>query len=416
MGKKGTFKLDNITSDKRYSDLKCKDKIVWFKDNQAEQEELAEYYKDFLKLYPVPTYTNSGLLSTDFIDSCTFIGRIPLETQLKNVEGGKDIWNIYLVTDNEYKNIYLSVDITSPIFWIKYSSRKVLFENIDLVLETYQSLYTLDFEKEVRGFIGTQKMLDLDLDSIEQHFILNNFTEYLMWGSKWRDHPFRKTYINREVTSAESVFFTTQAMKQLDDNTKRISVRTNFSKSIITVEDHDGAYVVNIKYNPTFNTGLDEVNRIFMREYPDDLPLDVVVSIVNFPFITHTGLLQLDPITEYNFIMAFLVANTTNMYEEMLPYLENIATNSDQENLKIIATNYYTRLKQSIGVDKILEDQQTEQFIKDKISDLNKGKDENEIQKEILEEIDRRLDSLKIRDKCVKEYLTGIVEGLIKNK
>lgn len=265
MGKKGTFTSYNIKNDRRYDLLKCKSDINWLNLDDTECESIKEHYIECLKQDKV-----ANIEKVDFINECTFLAIIQLsETQ--------NLWNIYVVVDTDCKNVYLTLDISPPMFWQKYSNRKSFFDNLDVTVSAYRSDYTpiKQFKKEYKAYLGSDFK---SVHDFENHFILCNFTEYLIWGSKWTDHPFRN---KKHITNEETLLFTNLAMIQKDRFTKTVSVRTNFSKSVITVECYNNMFFLNVKYNPVNN-----VNCINLKDYPLDLPLDVVLAIVKFPLIT----------------------------------------------------------------------------------------------------------------------------------
>lgn len=451
MGRKNTFKPSLLINDKSLSSKQSRsgiddpltkpshfNKIIWFTNNDYKTKiddtvcDTMEKYIGFLKNSVFGDIDQSNIFNTNDIVSYIVVGICEINSFIKlNIDDDVKQY-MYLITDKDYKKLFLSLDITYPIFWYSFDTKKSLIDSFDSVYEAYnQKKYTIDHTSVCRGFIGTEKMLDVDIDSIENHFIMNKYTEPLLWGSKWKDHPFRHVYLsvsnNTNLNSRKNIIYTSQAMRQIDSSTHHISVRSQLSKSVITVEDNEGAYIVNIQYNPLHLTGLknnpiSNINKLTGSEYPDDIPMDILISIINFPFVTHTGILDLSPLTSYNFLIAYMIANTSQLCSELIQKIHKVINklkddNSSDKELLEFAIQFVKNLQANTTVDDIFTNENVMQLIYDKISSLHKNeKTFQEIKDEITEEIDKKLEKLKIYDSEFKSYLQNIVNSILVDK
>src|SRR3972149_6461464 len=197
MGRVNSFNPEYLKNDKIFNKLQNIDKITLLFNNDQ---------KDFMKKY----------FELEDVDDFKLIGLIEINKILKTKieEERKDF--IFLISDNNYKEMFVSIGQNSKSFWYKFTSKKGFFENFDKFYKTYnKEVYEKNYSKKCRGFVGTEKMLDLTIFDIENHLIVNPNTEILIWGSKWSDNPFRKIYMERSLTKYEDITYSIQAMKQL---------------------------------------------------------------------------------------------------------------------------------------------------------------------------------------------------------
>jgi Ca2+-binding EF-hand superfamily protein len=302
---------------------------------------------------------------------------------------------MYLVCDPDYTEIYLGIDRSHPVFWYKYTNKKRFYEHFDAIYETYNPKeYGLQFTNFCRGFVGSERMLDANMENLENFLMDNNFTEFLIWGSRWPDHPHRDMYINGTVNEKSNILYTKRALMQKQDAIRSASVRTRFSKSIITLEDHNGAYIVNIQYNGLTTDQIPEINEYFGRYYPNDLPVDVIVAMAELPFVTHVGLLRLEGITNNNFMMASLVANSKQMYCEMLEVVDEVLARKDNTEDKAKMFQYF---KKNINANMKLYE----------IFESIKDDDDSNLE----EELNSQLSSIK--DESLKQHVINIVKDIL---
>ena len=87
----------------------------------------------------------------------------------------------------------------------------------------------LTMKYPVEGLLRTENMLDADIEALESHLTNNDYTESLLWGSKWKDNPLRELYLTKKVSSRQHEVYNTQAMKQHSKCAYSVSVRVEFS-------------------------------------------------------------------------------------------------------------------------------------------------------------------------------------------
>jgi hypothetical protein len=128
-----------------------------------------------------------------------------------------------------------------------------------------------------RYFVGNERMLDTDIHGIENHYIASPFTAELSWGSAALDDPWparltsHATFINDVLRNS----------KQDDDGIYSTSFRLQHSRAILTIEDHVGLFVIEIRYQPSNHREvIAGVNRRFDLAFPADMPVDGVAALL----------------------------------------------------------------------------------------------------------------------------------------
>lgn len=408
MGRKNTFLPKNLKKSKLFKELKFSDKIEWYPEGTT----LEDYIKDLLTNFPIKSVDDIGEL-TNYKDYL-MIGKYEINSNLKV---DSDIFNyMYLICDPEYKTISFSIETNYPLFWYTYETRKELNEAFDMLYEAYNPKeYNLNFEKNCRGFIGTDDALEGDIDYITNQFIINPDSECLFWGSKWRDYPFRSLF-NGKVSHKQILMMSSQAMKQSDGAPFKLNVRSKFSKSIITIEDYKGIYIANVKYNPIEYKGIKKiVTNNKDRDYPIDLPIDVITSMMLYPFLSHKSILKLDKLTNYNFYIATLIANTKNMNKELVQITnEIIKENKENDSIKKICENFLKTHKFNMEVDELFTDKSVTTYIEKKIANIqNDVQTFDQVKDDIYKEIENRIENLKQGDNESKEQMTKIINNIL---
>ena len=211
---------------------------------------------------------------------------------------------LFIISDNV--NYFVSIGNTLPMFWYTITNSK----EFDSLLEYYDGhSYPTSYTNTIRYYIGNFDSINLYIEEIENFFLLNNNCEKLLWGSKWVDHPFRKQYLTEYITYADNLYFSAQAMKQ--DNIYTMNVLTKYSKSLISIENHDGTYILSVSYIPALNhNNIPTINKVFNQSYLNDMPIDVITCIINFPAMTVNEVIHEEPFTDYNIHIIELLANT----------------------------------------------------------------------------------------------------------
>ncbi len=112
--------------------------------------------------------------------------------------------------------------------------------------------------------------------------------------------------------------------------------------------------------------------------------------------------------------MTSLVANDKSTMEELIPYLENIVKETDDENIREITEAYIKNIRKNERMDEILLDNNIGIFIDEKIKSFqNKNQTLDEIKKDIEIKVKEKLKQLDYYDKDFKKYLIDIIEKII---
>lgn len=446
MGRKDSFNPVNLRKDKQFEKLKYGKNIDWVKQSveqiaQADpkkkatakksskkrisgasvqaallepKESLKSFFKYIKEYASFDDKFDMTIFGMEEFEGHLIIGKCQINGHLNYVDKeGKEY--MYLISDEEYKNIWLSIGKCFPICWYKYTSKKGFYDSFDMLYETYtKEEYNLDLQKTSRAFVGTEQMLTLSIEDLEKHMVSNPNTEELLWGSKWKDHPFRSVYMNKEISNMDSFMFANQAMQQIDDETYSCSVRTEFSKSIITFEDYNGAFIVDVRYNPIEAPQVETINKEIERQYPSDMPTDVIQTLMNLPYVTHVGLLKIRPVTSYTFVVSSLIANNRDMYEELVPEIKTILSETPDPGVREFGKIFLHNLEKNTKLDDVFGDKKIEEFIKSKIDNLQgEVQTLEEVRDEIWVKLDKKLEQLNFKDKDFKDHVTNIINNIL---
>jgi len=406
--KKGEFNPELLKNDINVKSLDNYNKIEWLYNNTEYVKEFIEHLKgvenekdkDFKdKIYKTLDDSNKNII----------IGRRRFEN-LMPIENIKDDVYIYLITDNKYTKLYISIDKTFPFFWYKYNTKKEFIDKFDYLCLLYdEPNYNLSFQGKMRGFIGTEKMLSVDFDGVAKLLIENRFTDGLVWGSVWKDYPFRNLYLTNNISKHEHMIYTEQAMKQLTNEMMHLNTRTRFSKSIVTLENHNGAFIISVQYKKTPVPQIQEVNNILEKKYNLDIPIDVIQTIASLPFTTHLELLYSEPISAHNIILATFITNDSDMYKEILPILIKLSPLCHNEE-KEIADFFIEKIQANLQFYSLLKEQEVDDYVFEQIYDLmNNVEKFKEIKDNIYNLLSKKLCSIKPSDAKIKDYLSRLM-------
>ena len=154
-------------------------------------------------------------------------------------------------------------------------------------LEEALSVYALDtaspdvrrFRRRSRGFLGTEGILEMDRETLIGHLSMHPLGESLFWGSEHDIDPWPETIETEDLS-----LFADGAdvhMAQRDGAVWSLSFRAIASRAVITIEDHEGIFVVQVRYDPAPHSAqLRAFGAQFQLSWPDDLPLDVATLLV----------------------------------------------------------------------------------------------------------------------------------------
>lgn len=296
----------------------CMEKeIIWIdNDDTINMKNYIEYISAIDIYNDINTRLN---ITWESYKTMKIVGICEMNKYLKfEKEGCEDL--MYILKDDKGKK-YISIGRCHPIFWYKYDTKR--FSDIYNIYN--QESYSTDFNgNQQSAFIGNEEMLGLTIHELENHLIFHKYSEKLIWGSKWDDYPFRDCFMNNSVSYIDSIIYTGQSMRQISDDYYTVSVRTNYSKSIITINNFPDAYIINIKYNPIINHRIDNINKLITRNYKSDLPMDIIILLLNFPFMTSNTINHTKPFTEFNFYLLSLLIPEQSELKQLLEAKKDI--------------------------------------------------------------------------------------------
>lgn len=190
-------------------------------------------------------------------------------------------------------------------------------------------------------------------------------------------------------------------MKQYEKSEYCVSIRTNYSKSIITIHCHENAFILELKYNGINTKQIESINDIFGRNYKTNIPIDIIMTLINFPFVTYTNILQMKPLTIFHFYIITLLVNEIKLFDDILPQLDIILNDK--------SGNYDDELKEYIG-DFIYKNNSDKQLVQI-INEINI----HELIKETIEQIniDEIISKIMEKYKCIgNNYIKSELDKL----
>jgi hypothetical protein len=364
-GKTNNFK--NFHKIQTHNKIKHIDKIIWNKNLSKEKK---VPIKDIIySLQMAETEISKKLeIKLDSYLNYNVLGHILTDND-----------PIYLITDDCYKVLYISIGKSHPIFWYKFTTKKDFTNSFDNIYEKYtKTEYDMNMSKSVKVFVGDINILSINIHDIENHLLLQKYTDKLIYGSMWKDHPFRDEYKNSYIDPIKSVILTGQAMRQDEKLPYCVNVRTLYSKSLITMYDYDDIFILEIAYNPVVSNQVKNINSLLERNYNNDIPIDVLISIFGFPFITHTDIIKMKPLTRYHiFILSILVMHDSDLVLELAEDFKKLIENKDNDNFDEVVydeINSYLKLSNDLKLfRKIIQDKEIDDMIEsNKVNELEK--------------------------------------------
>ena len=141
-----------------------------------------------------------------------------------------------------------------------------------------------------RYFVGNERMLDTDIHGIENHYVASPFTAELTWGSSSLEDPW-PARVEGAVPVGNFMHDVLRNSKQDDDSLYTTSFRLQHSRGTLTIEDHDGLFVFEIRYLPSpHREVVVGVNRRFELAFPSDMPVDGVAALLGLSLQTESML------------------------------------------------------------------------------------------------------------------------------
>jgi hypothetical protein len=172
---------------------------------------------------------------------------------------------------------FLPGDLFPPSLWIDLKQDPARLLSAFAEYLPSENSPELSLTKSVRGFLGSEQDLEMDLDDFAQWLTLHPLTDNKGWGSIHESDPFEV----EEPASKRSlpvVKADDDELDQADDAIPSVSFRTKYSRSIIRIEDHDDFFVIQAKYRPTDLSGR------LSDKIPADVPADLAGILAHLAF------------------------------------------------------------------------------------------------------------------------------------
>lgn len=276
--------------------------------------------------------TNTGIITdtnTDFIDSeiddteitinvekCRVVGyRTP--TNPKYQVFNQDIMEMSLFVVSDLCNyICVSVGYSHPDWWyiIPIIDKHIDIPKIEYLLEQYDRSDIETYSYCDYAILGNSKKMNITMEAVEHHIMTSKLVEVFTWGSKYSGYPYNKDEVDRSIGKTK-IEFITNARKQ-SSLLYTMSFTTLYSQSIIKVIQHRKFIVYQIQYNPISyqHPIINILNDDYDKTYPEDFPVDVIIAILQFPYLSFREIVE-----EYS-----------DSVEEMIPFLKVMIPLVDQ--------------------------------------------------------------------------------------
>jgi hypothetical protein len=255
---------------------------------------------------------------------------------------------IYLISDSEYKFLYLSIGICNPLFWLEFTTKTSLKSNLKKIIKQYSFAEntSIHLGSLFKGIVYSENNSE-EMLNIKKILISNNLSDNLVWGSAWKDYPFRNQYLKtKNINFRRSM--NNESLKQLN-NIFKISCKTRFSKSIVTFEYSNNIITLIIKYNPIINSNISDINNKLNTNYPDDIPLDVLGILDNIDINNLSSFLELYYSKSNNLDVLMRLIDNINFKNELETNLKKLKKKTKNNKFKNIIKNNLKKIKDKVN-------------------------------------------------------------------
>ena len=235
-------------------------------------------------------------------------------------------------------------ELMPPFLWFAVGQDlQGVFEALDADT-TCETSPALELPRVCRAFMGTHELLETDLDGLMQHLSVCPFVESLFWGSAHDEDPW-PLQIDASLLDTVGLEATVQLAQQ-PQSPRSLSLRTVASRSVLTIEDHEGVFVAQARYEPASHAEqILAINAQFGAHYPADLPLDVVAALLGFYFEGAPALREFMAQTQdgeelalYLHVLSCVRHGEVGLAEELRPWLAH-----RDEQVRLIAAEVALR-------------------------------------------------------------------------
>ena len=276
---------------------------------------------------------------------------------------------IYIILNNTDEELFLAPGVIIPQLWYKVND----INSIEQIINIFDpKKYSNEYECTIRYFLGRSNEYD-DVDKIHDYFILNNFTEVLLYGSAWELFPekIREHIKNIHIGPREYNKMCLYASKQKSEEFS-ISTHTLYSKSKIKFEDNNGIHIIQISYNPVVNETINIINKIKNTTYPNNIPIDLLLVLIQFgDLMTYKDILSTKGLNSETIESAISLAHFNEKAQldiiNILSEKRKFADNNTSSLLK----KYCIFLSSNLEISKIIKSDKFADFIDTKVRDSN---------------------------------------------
>lgn len=238
--------------------------------------------------------------------------------------------SIYILTNKSYNKLYISIGICNPLFWYTFNDKK---EFINKIINIYTNNYNLNHLNLYKTILTVDRNIN-----IKNIFSNNKYLENELWGSSWKDYPFRSIKTN-EINEIYKKILYKESLKQLN-NTFTISCRTVYSKSIITIHNENDICFITVKYNKIKTEQNKIISKKFKKNIPNNLPIDVVLYLYKLNINSLTQYLKNSYFVNNNLNVVFKFKNNLFFSNDIIDSLKSIIKDLNDKMKKKNVRNF----------------------------------------------------------------------------
>lgn len=179
-----------------------------------------------------------------------------------------------------------------PLLWFPAgATAQQLHEQLEPYLLETAAPAAIDLPVMRRAFLGTPGILELERDELLVHWSSSPLAESLFWGGAHERDPWPEQISAEQLPelSERAALY----MAQHPQGPWSLSFRAIASRAILSFEDHDGMFTLQLHYTPARHAPLiTALNEQFQQSWPLDLPADVCALLIGLSFETPDRLLD----------------------------------------------------------------------------------------------------------------------------
>ncbi len=319
---------------------------------------------------------------------------------------------LFIIVNSNHTELFIATETIIPQLWYKIEHDYA--ERIAHIVSVYDHKdYDIKYETTVRYFLGNSNEYD-DVDKIHDYFILNNFTEVLLHGSAWKTYPekLRESIQNRNIGPREFNKMCLYAERQTE-NSYSISTHSIYSKSKIKFEDNNGTHILQISYNPIVNKSIDVINNIKDTNYPDDVPVDLLMVLEKFGcLLTYRDLLNKENLDRDLIESAISLSHYNEKAQHDIIKILTERRQTADSIMKSLLKKYCIFLSSNLEISTIINSEMFERFIeKLRCSNIVHGDKVNKIVDKIYEigSFDKKCHIVNKNIKDMADYIVSII-------